>query len=85
MEQIDRLVGQILKRLWNSWKSTGIDSVLVVTSDHSTPVCFGDHSNEPVPITIAFLEKIVSLKSPIPLICCFLGGCDWSGFNPEHQ
>lgn len=63
LEQLDRMVGQIIKRLWISRTLHDQGPVLVVTSDHSTPVCFGDHSNEPVPVSAAFLEKIVTLKN----------------------
>ena len=33
---------------------------VVVTGDHSTPVMFGDHSHEPVPIAIAHVRHVVS-------------------------
>ena len=31
-----------------------------VTGDHSTPVVFGDHSHEPVPLAIAHVADVVS-------------------------
>lgn len=57
LEQIDKMMGQIIKRLWTASKAE--PPLLIVTSDHSTPVCFGDHSTEPVPMTLAFLDKTV--------------------------
>lgn len=59
LEQIDRMVGQIIKRFWNCQKSLNPLPALIVTSDHSTPVYFGDHSDEPVPIVITFLDLLV--------------------------
>ena len=43
LEQIDRMVGQIIKRLWMTQTPDNPAPVLIVTSDHSTPVCYGDH------------------------------------------
>lgn len=34
---------------------------VLVTGDHSTPVMFGDHSHEPVPLAIADVSDVVSL------------------------
>ena len=34
---------------------------VLVTGDHSTPVMFGDHSHEPVPLAIADVADIVTL------------------------
>jgi len=66
IEQIDRMIGQIIKRLWTAFKSD-LSPVLVVTSDHSTPAVLGDHSNDPVPFCITHLDKAVLPKQGISL------------------
>lgn len=33
---------------------------VLVTADHSTPVMFGDHSHEPVPLAIAHVDHVVA-------------------------
>jgi 2,3-bisphosphoglycerate-independent phosphoglycerate mutase len=44
IEKIDAMLGQIM---------TGVENVTIaVTGDHCTPVTFGDHTGEPVPILI---------------------------------
>ena len=63
LEQIDRMVGQIIKRFWMQRQPDRSMPLLIVASDHSTPVVFGDHSNEPVPVVLAFLEKTVAIPS----------------------
>ena len=35
---------------------------LCVTGDHSTPVVFGDHSHEPVPLAVAHIRHGVLLR-----------------------
>lgn len=37
---------------------------ILVTGDHSTPVMFGDHSHEPVPVAIADVRDIVASLGP---------------------
>lgn len=37
---------------------------VVVTGDHSTPVMFGDHSHEPVPVAIAHVNDLAA--APLP-------------------
>ena len=50
------MVRQLVARLWAAECSgTGRFSVCV-TGDHSTPVVFGDHSHEPVPLAIAHVR-----------------------------
>lgn len=41
-------------------KSAPTAFAVCVTGDHSTPVVFGDHSHEPVPLTIAHIANVVS-------------------------
>ena len=33
---------------------------VMVTADHSTPVSFGDHSHEPVPLAVAAVSRVVA-------------------------
>lgn len=64
-EAVDVMVGHLLKRLAAHQKEQhGGDSamryVLCVTGDHSTPVLFGDHSTEPVPVALAHVDDAVA-------------------------
>jgi len=45
VEKLDRLLGYILEH-------AGDNFYIAVTADHSTPVLVGDHTGEPVPITV---------------------------------
>lgn len=38
----------------------GVKFSVLVTGDHSTPVMFGDHSHEPVPIAVADVADVVA-------------------------
>ncbi len=55
LEAVDAMVGQLIRRLWEAEASGRGRYSLCLTSDHSTPVEFGDHSHEPVPYAIARL------------------------------
>ncbi|GLC37821.1 hypothetical protein PLESTB_001480100 [Pleodorina starrii] len=59
LEVVDRLVGQMLRRLWAAEAAGCGRYLLVLAGDHSTPVMFGDHSNEPVPFAIAGVRHAV--------------------------
>ena len=59
-EVVDRMVGQLLRLLWQAERAGRGRYSLVVTGDHSTPVEFGDHSHEPVPFAIARVRDVVS-------------------------
>ena len=61
-EVVDRMVGQLLRLLWQAERAGRGRYSLVVTGDHSTPVEFGDHSHEPVPFAIAHVRDVVSGK-----------------------
>ncbi len=58
----DALLRQLAARLWAHEVRSGgaVRYALCVTGDHSTPVLFGDHSNEPVPFAVAHLADLVS-------------------------
>ncbi|KAL4518101.1 hypothetical protein Ndes2526B_g01464 [Nannochloris sp. 'desiccata'] len=75
LEVVDTMVGQLLRLLWQAERKYEVDLkdgenndekklqqqkfTVVVTGDHSTPVEFGDHSNEPVPFAIAHVRHAV--------------------------
>ncbi|KAG2498895.1 hypothetical protein HYH03_003086 [Edaphochlamys debaryana] len=59
LEVVDRMVGQMLRRLSDAEAAGAGRYVVVVCGDHSTPVVFGDHSNEPVPFAIAHVAHAV--------------------------
>ena len=50
------MVLQLIKRLWIVEKSGDSQFSILVTGDHSTPVLFGDHSHEPVPLALAHVR-----------------------------
>ena len=59
---VDVMVGQLIRKLWSKEKEGDHKFVLCCTADHSTPVEFiKDHSYEPVPLSIARVEDIVSV------------------------
>lgn len=55
IEAVDRMVGQLLRGLWEA----GGRCVVALAADHSTPVVFGDHSHEPVPVAVADVAHVV--------------------------
>ncbi|GIL47029.1 hypothetical protein Vafri_3864 [Volvox africanus] len=59
LEVVDRIVAQMLRRLWEAEVAGRGRYLVVLTGDHSTPVLFGDHSNEPVPFAIASVRFAV--------------------------
>jgi 2,3-diphosphopglycerate-independent phosphoglycerate mutase len=50
LESIDQMIGNILSLC-------KIPMIFVLTGDHSTPIWIKDHSNEPVPFCISFIDK----------------------------
>jgi len=58
---VDAMVGQVVRLLWEAEQAQHGRQryTIVVTGDHSTPVEFGDHSNEPVPFAIAHVRHAV--------------------------
>lgn len=61
LEAVDKMVGQMLRRLWEAEAAGRGRYVVVVSGDHSTPVLFGDHSNEPVPFVICNVRHAVEV------------------------
>ncbi|KXZ52807.1 hypothetical protein GPECTOR_8g193 [Gonium pectorale] len=59
LEVVDRMVGQMLRRLAEAEAAGRGRYLIVVAGDHSTPVLFGDHSHEPVPFAIAGVRHAV--------------------------
>ena len=51
------MVGQLIRRLWEAEAAGKGRYAICVTGDHSTPVDFGDHSHEPVPLAIAQIRS----------------------------
>ena len=62
LEAADALLRQLAARLWAHQAAAGggVRYALCVTGDHSTPVLYGDHSNEPVPVAVAHLADVVT-------------------------
>ncbi len=56
------MVGQMLRRLWEAEAAGRGRYVVAVSGDHSTPVMFGDHSNEPVPFVICNLRHAIEVR-----------------------
>lgn len=54
IEALDAMVGQLLRGLHEA----GGRCVVVLAADHSTPVVFGDHSHEPVPVAVAEVAHV---------------------------
>lgn len=59
LEVVDAMVAQLVRLLWRAEARGDGRYSLLVTGDHSTPVEFGDHSHEPVPVAIARLRHVV--------------------------
>lgn len=88
IERMDQeLIGPLTQRL--DWSSTHI----AVTGDHTTPIDFGDHTTEPVPVlfagpnvmpdaTIAFHERAAATgglsRFSGQVLPILLGYCNWS-------
>jgi 2,3-diphosphopglycerate-independent phosphoglycerate mutase len=54
LQKVDAMVSAIIQGL----QEFGEDVVICVTGDHSTPVATGDHSHEPVPVSICSLREL---------------------------
>lgn len=62
LEAVDRMVGQLARRLWEAEREGVARYTLMVTGDHSTPVEYGDHSYEPVPLVACQLADFVERR-----------------------
>ncbi len=57
LEAVDAMARQLVARL-AALEAAGRGRFAVcVTGDHSTPVVFGDHSHEPVPLALAHVRR----------------------------
>ncbi|KAI9303370.1 2,3-bisphosphoglycerate-independent phosphoglycerate mutase-domain-containing protein [Cunninghamella echinulata] len=59
LEKIDTMMGNIIQQLSAAEKEKDLEFTIVITSDHSTPVLYGDHSCEPVPFTVSKVKHII--------------------------
>ena len=48
----------LIETLTEQYKDKNTDVILCVTGDHSTPVRYGDHSHEPVPVVFGLVSKV---------------------------
>lgn len=72
LECVDVMLSQLVRRLHEAEAAGHGQYAVCVTGDHSTPVLFGDHSHEPVPLAIAHVRHVVSspyCDSPHVSIC----------------
>ncbi|CAI5458911.1 unnamed protein product [Closterium sp. Yama58-4] len=68
LEAVDRMVGQLAHRLWlvqregereEEQQQQRLRFCLCVTGDHSTPILYGDHAEDPVPLAICDLSDFI--------------------------
>ena len=63
------MIAELAKYLWTDMQSGSIagleDFTIVVTGDHSTTVCSGDHSFEPVPFVICKLSRAMAVERDV--------------------
>ena len=60
LQCVDVMLRQLIRRLHEAEAAGHGQYAVCITGDHSTPVLFGDHSHEPVPLTIAHVRHVVS-------------------------
>lgn len=51
------MIGRIIKGVQEQFHADDQEVSIVVTGDHTTPVKYGDHTFEPVPLAIARVEN----------------------------
>jgi hypothetical protein len=86
LEAADALLRQLLARLWAHEAAGGSRYVVCVTGDHSTPVLYGDHSNEPVPLAAAHLaDAVAALGGPDVAKATPLGPIRTPEFSPPPR
>ncbi|XP_057951215.1 uncharacterized protein LOC131146002 isoform X2 [Malania oleifera] len=61
LEAVDRVIGQLVRLLWQAESTGNFEYSLCVTGDHSTPVEYGDHSFEAVPFALCRLKDFVDV------------------------
>jgi len=71
LEAVDAMARQLLARLAAAEAAGRGRFAVCVTGDHSTPVVYGDHSHEPVPLALARVR------------CAPLAGTDLTGRSPS--
>ncbi|KAJ8656981.1 hypothetical protein O0I10_007315 [Lichtheimia ornata] len=60
LEKIDAAIGDIISRLnKDELENGGSEYTVIIASDHSTPVLYGDHSSEPVPFCISRVKYVM--------------------------
>ena len=69
LEKTDRALGHLFEGL----KDKAYDTVICVTGDHTTPVKYGDHSHEPVPIVVGSVKGKSVCESKFDEIECAKG------------
>jgi 2,3-diphosphopglycerate-independent phosphoglycerate mutase len=69
LEKVDRAIGKMMADL----RLKDFDTVICVTGDHTTPVRYGDHSAEPVPIVIGSVKGVSSSSQKFDEISCASG------------
>ncbi|OZJ05767.1 hypothetical protein BZG36_01326 [Bifiguratus adelaidae] len=68
LQEIDHVLGRVVKQL----EQMQVPVVITLTGDHSTPVLYGDHSYEPVPVTMARLSaNPVEMSMTCDHVTCF--------------
>ena len=83
LQAADALLRQLAARLWAHEAAGGARYALCVTGDHSTPVLYGDHSNEPVPVAVAHLADLVAaMGGPAAVAATPLGPIRTPEFAP---
>jgi 2,3-bisphosphoglycerate-independent phosphoglycerate mutase len=75
----DALLGQLAARL----HADGTRCLLCCTGDHSTPVLYGDHSHESVPLAAAHLHRLVGAVGQAAVEATWLGQIRTPELEPE--
>jgi 2,3-diphosphopglycerate-independent phosphoglycerate mutase len=60
LEKVDRALGKMLELL----RVNEHETIICVTGDHTTPVRYGDHSHEPVPIVVGCVKESTASQNP---------------------
>jgi len=62
ISKADDMLGKIIKQLqeYNHKQGNKYEYAIVVTGDHTTPLLYGDHSDEPVPFLMCKIDNITN-------------------------